>query len=104
MLELNEEMEWKISAQVTFEGKTKIKYMQGEAKRLKEKLKEFTDPNQRIEAMLLLDCLQTGSRVILSNGEIWLFTDKNPKGKIGPNWIIKENPKLYEVIPELLVF
>lgn len=120
MLERNKEVKQEVSAKIMIEGKTKIKYRRGELEKLIKKLEEIKesevikDPkdfegikkaiSEKVEATMLLSCLLTGKKVILTNGEILLFTDKDLKGRISPDWIIKENPELCGVLAELMIF
>ncbi len=102
MLELNKELKWAISAQIVVEGKPKIKYKRGELENFINEMESFTDPKQRGEAMMVLNYIITERKVKVENGEILLFSEKIPKGKVGPSWIIKGNPELCNLLAKLI--
>lgn len=102
MLELNKELKWAISAQIVVEGKTKIKYKRGELENFINEIENFTDPKQIGEAMMVLNYILMERKVKVQEGEILLFSEKFPKGKVGPSWIIKGNPELCNVLAKLI--
>lgn len=103
MLELNKELKWAISAQIVVEGKAKIKYKRGELENFINEIEScFTDPKQIGEAMMVLNYIVMERKVKVENGEILLFSEKFPKGKVGPSWIIKGNPELCNLLARLI--
>lgn len=102
MLELNKELRWAISAQIVVEGRQKIKYRRGELEKFMEEIENFTDPKQRGEAMMVLNYILLERKVKVQDGEILLFSEKFPKGKVGPSWIITGNPELCNLLEKLI--
>ncbi len=102
MLELNKELKWAISAQIVVEGKAKIRYKRDELENFINKMENFADPKLKGEAMLVLNYILTERKVKVQDGEILLFSEKIPKGKVGPTWKIVQNPKLCNLLEELV--
>lgn len=102
MLELNKELKWAISAQIVVEGKAKILFKRNELENFIKEIGAFTESNQKMEAMMVLNYIIEGRKVKVEDGKILLFSEKIPRGKVGPSWVITENPELCKILAKLI--
>lgn len=101
MIELNKK-KYSILAQIQFEGKTKTRYRPRELKKFIEKVEEFTNPLEKVEAYMLLVCITEGTIVKVEDGKIFLFLSKEMKGEIQPDYTISKNETLYSLVADLI--
>ena len=106
MLRRNSEIKITHTASVVlkFDNKeiSRAVFKKEDLEKLGQGLEQITDDLKRTEAMLALECLMSGKKIVLKEDTIYLFTGQNVHGKISANWIITENPELYEELFSLL--
>ena len=98
MIKRNQELKLNSSAKIVYGEKSKTILRNSELEKLVSDIENISDEVKRTEALIALDCIFYGRKILLKDHEeIQLFINSGT-GKMGANWIITENKELYSLL------